>query len=155
MKSYEEREAEANAAYLKARRGMRNPVIDDRQKFAADTEVYIRPIYESHKIHFRCDVITGIEGTYAQLYGGESFDKYSTDIASWYDEDQLMPTNGRSIEECREACEGYFGISYQDILNKRKEANDNCPLSKMIKKMINEVNESVMADIAKHMRDNP
>jgi len=117
---------------------MKNPLIDQRQKFAAGTEVYIRPIFESSMTHFNCDVITTIEGTYAQLFGGEDFDSYSTKIAAWYHECQLMPTQGYGIDSCRFMCEEYFGESHKSMMDRRIQVIENCPFNKSFRKMVDE-----------------
>ena len=98
---------------------------NEKQKFKTSDEVYIRPIYEGSMIHFTSDVICYIEGSYGQLCGGDDFKSYGTSVASWYDEDQLMLTNGRSLEECREACKDYFDMSYSEMSKDRKEAIDH------------------------------
>lgn len=100
---------------------MANPVIDRRQKIPVGTEVYIRPIFENHSVHFNCDIISTVEGTHAQLYGGDDFTNYSLDVGAWYHEFVLMPTNGMTVEECRDRCEEYFGTSYESMKQARKE----------------------------------
>jgi len=92
------------------------------QRFATGNEVYIRPIYEHSKSHFKSDVITYVKYSYYQKYGDGPKDSYATGIASWYDECELMPANGRSIEECRNACEDYFCMSHEDMIRKKEES---------------------------------
>lgn len=100
---------------------MKNPIIDSRQKFTVDTEVYVRPMYESFHYHFQCDVISVVEGTYAQMYWGEKFNDYCLEIGAWYDEGVLMPTEGMSLDQCREKCLEYFGEPYTDLKQKRDD----------------------------------
>lgn len=100
------------------------------QKFEPGTEVYIKPMTDSSKLHFDGDVIATAEYTYSQAYGGRDVKSYSTNIASWYDEGELMPTNGLSLDECRAACQDYFGVSHSEMLKERQDNIDNCPLRK-------------------------
>lgn len=127
------READTKLMHQKAMTRLENPIVDIRQKIPAGEEVYIRPIYEPNMLHFEGDVITVIKGTYAQMYTGEAFSSYSTEIGAWYDEDQLMPTKGKSIEECQNACKEYFNTSYEEMLKARSDVQDKCPLRKMFK----------------------
>jgi len=92
------------------------------QRFATGDEVYIRPIYEHSKSHFNSDVITYVKYSYYQKYGDGSKDSYATGVASWYDECELMPVNGRSIEECRKACEDYFCMPHEEMIRKKEES---------------------------------
>lgn len=136
------REQDAKAYYARAMERLENPIIDKRQQIEAGTEVYIRPIYHTSKLHFYCDLITKVEGTYAQLYpdirmGGvkdDDFKNYSLEVASWYDENEIMPTNGKTLKECRDKCEEYFSVSYEKMLKLRTEAKENDPFMKMMRK---------------------
>lgn len=142
MKPYSERLADAQAMTAMAKERMKKPVLDSRQKFLAGTEVYVRPIYEGSMLHFTCDLITRVRGTYAQLYGGSNdrnFRDYALDVSSWYDEDQLMPTEGRSIQECHAHCLEYFGKSYDELCQLRETGQDNCPLRKACKEIADKV----------------
>lgn len=109
------------------------------QKIKPNTEVYIRPIYETSMLHFGCDAIATCEYSYDQAYGGGSVSSYSTNIGSWYDEGQLMPTNGMSLEECKAACADYFGESYESMVSKREKAISNSPILAGSEKMLDEV----------------
>ena len=130
--------SDAKAAYEIAQLRLKDPIIDERQKIPAGEEVYVRPIYNRSKLHFTSDVITKVKGTYAQLYLGENFNDYSTDIASWYQEEELMPTQGRTIEECRLSCEKYFKTPYDRMIELRKEALGSCPMRKHFDKIFEE-----------------
>ncbi len=125
------RESDVIAINQRALLRLKNPIVDERQKIPAGEEVYIRPIHESSMLHFDGDVITTVRGTYAQMFWGNDFSSYATEISSWYNENQLMPTNGRSLQECQEGCNEYFNQSYEEIINKRKEAIESSPLLKM------------------------
>lgn len=128
--------SDAKAIHQRALQRLENPMVDERQKILAGTEVYIRPIYEPSMLHFSGDLITIVEGTYAQMYWGDDFESYSTKISSWYHENQLMPTKGLSLEKCRSGCEEYFGESYEGLIAKKKEATENCPMRKMFMESI-------------------
>jgi len=87
--------------------------------------------------HFTDDCITTVEGTYCQLYAphgptDENLKEYSTSIAAWYDECQLMATEGRTLEECRAACIDYFGDSYEEMIAEKQKNKENSPLMKML-----------------------
>lgn len=115
------------------------------QKFAVGERVYIRPIFESSKLHFHCDLITTVKHSYNQAYGdGGASNQYSTEIASWYDECELMSAGDMSIEECRAALNNEFGISYNDMIDMRVEAQANCPLGKLFRDVLT---PEVMKDI--------
>lgn len=135
---------DAKASYEKAQLRLEDPVINERQKIPAGEEVYIRPIYERSMLHFTGDVITKVEGTYAQLYGGSNFSDYATNIASWYNEDQLMPTNGRSLEECRSGCSEYFDMPYDKIMEAKEDALNNCPFRKAVNEQFNKAFKEVL-----------
>jgi len=149
---------EANKMYAMAMKRLENPIIDERQKIPAGEEVYIRPIYENYMLHFKSDLITAVKGTYAQMFGGTNFDSYSTEVSSWYDEHQLMPTNGRTIEECRNVCAEYFGVPYADMAEKRKVKtevrNSNSALSDGVReahqKYVKSIGEAMLSTMNKN-----
>jgi hypothetical protein len=114
-----DRESYAKALKKQALLRLKDPIISKKQKIPAGEEVYISPMY-----NIPSDVITSVEGTYAQLFGGNNFSSYSTKIAAWYKENQLMPTNGKSIDECRNSCYEYFNMYYYDMLNKKVLAEE-------------------------------
>lgn len=133
-------------------RMLKNPLIDPRQKFTLDTEVYIRPIMEKSMLHFTDDCIAVVEGTYAQLYSphnptDEDLKEYSTNIASWYRECQLMPTEGRTLEECQAACLDYFGKTYKSMVTEKQKIQENCPIGKMFSKAIQEAREDMIKQL--------
>ena len=61
---------------------------------------------------------------------GESGGTYSTTKGSWFDDFNLMPTEGMSLEECREKCVDYFGDTPDELRRLHLEAWAKTPLGK-------------------------
>lgn len=120
-------------------RGFFKVVTNEHQKFPCGQRVYIRPIYERHMSHFDCDLITTVEYTYDQAFGGNDkyCNQYSLKVASWYNEDQLMPVeNGETIAQARARCADYFGKSYADMLAEMESTALSDPLMIHVRKSI-------------------
>lgn len=125
------------------------------QKFPIGTEVYIVPITDTSMLHFECDVITMVRHTYGQMHGDNTYghESYSTNAGTWYDEHQLVATNGRDINQCR--CDLIIGgESYADRMLKRKSLINNDPLNKIIKSRIDEAMKSLADDFTEFMKKN-
>lgn len=122
-----------------------------RQKFASGIKVYIRPIHETHMLHFDCDRIATVVGTYAQQFGENSprdWKEYELSIGAWYEECQLMPTFGRSVKECRNDCENFFGKSYSEMKLMRNSASDECPIRKMMDEILQEAHRKAYLEFS-------
>ena len=124
------------------------------QKFPIGTEVYIIPISDKSMLHFDCDVITTVKYTYGQMFGDNTggHTSYSTAIASWYEEHQIVATNGRSIEQCRSDLINDIGSSYEDLLNSRSDSISRCTIRKMMQSASKRVMDNLASEFTDHLK---
>lgn len=113
-------------------------------KYPQGTEVYLLPILDWSRTHFHQDEISTVKGTYFSMYGGnpKTQDKeYCLECGAWYPEDTLIPTNGRTLEECREQIiPEVFAVDYKTIVRVMSHLKQNDPLMLMLKEGLEKTN---------------
>lgn len=106
-------------------------------KYPDGTEVYLLPILDRTRTHFSQDIISVTEGTYRSIYGGTEprhDQQYSLKCGSWYPEHTLVPTNGRTLEQCREEIiPEIFAVDYKTMLKVMWHLRKTDPWVKMFK----------------------
>lgn len=128
----------------------------DGQKFGIGDLVYIIPITDRSMSHFECDLITTVKHSYSQAYGhGGASSRYSLDVASWYNEYQLIFANGKTIEQCRSECLAETGNTYEELMNKRKVMRSiKTGADLMMEKRFNEMMSEICYEVLTCVIDN-
>ena len=99
-----------------------------KQKFKELTFVHITKDLPKSMSHFECDFDAIVEGTYAQLWGGDDVDSYSVyqlrkgkivNCISWYHEDQLIALPNQDRRKAKELIGSYI-IKVRHGLHRRQ-----------------------------------